>query len=97
MVLSKDAIFEGRTSGVVIGVFVGLWFIGIGAWFYRWGLRVKAMTPEERANHPWAGGLMGFSAVGYSLRHPWMAFAQAYIGLGVGSACLIGLPILALR
>jgi hypothetical protein len=89
----RPAIFHGPVAGVVISLIAGLFFISLGIWFYRWGKQIRRMSFEERSTHPRAQGTLGISAVGYSLKHPWVAFAQAYVGIGVG-VLLLALSIL---
>ncbi|NUT23899.1 MAG: hypothetical protein HOV77_32450 [Hamadaea sp.] len=51
------------------------------------------MTPEERANHPYNEGFMGFSGVGLSMKKPYMATVQGIVIICFGIMILIGIPL----
>ncbi|NUT23900.1 MAG: hypothetical protein HOV77_32455 [Hamadaea sp.] len=81
--------FSSPLAGAILGVLASAFFISIGVAFLQWAKKIRQMSPEERRSNPRNEGILGVSAVGFSLRHPWFAVAQAYFAFALAGLVLM--------
>ncbi|WP_157545330.1 hypothetical protein [Hamadaea tsunoensis] len=86
----NDAVIHGMAGGIIVSVLVGGFVTAGGVWLLRLGRKLRKMTPQQRAEHPYGRGIMGHSPVGVSVRRPWFATVQGVAAVFFGLVILVG-------